>query len=81
MRRESGAAIAQSEFSTARKQYFPQPGDSEKVLAQKAANRALVIRGLAEASGPTGKKAIEAITPKAATPTRRKYNPATGDFE
>jgi hypothetical protein len=66
MRRESGAAIAPSEFANARKQYFPQPGDSAEVLAQKKANRELVIKGLAEVSGPTGKKAIEAITPKAA---------------
>lgn len=63
MRRESGAAIQPSEFSNARKQYFPQPGDGDKVLAQKRANRELVIKGLAEVSGPAGKKAISAMTP------------------
>ncbi len=40
LRKESGAAIAESEFESARKQYFPQPGDGEDVIAQKERNRA-----------------------------------------
>ena len=43
LRQESGAAIGKDEFDNARKQYFPQPGDSSAVIAQKAANRKLVI--------------------------------------
>ena len=39
LRRESGAAIAPSEFESAEKQYFAQVGDSPEVIAQKAANR------------------------------------------
>lgn len=39
LRKESGAAIAQSEFDSAERQYFPQPGDSAHVIAQKKANR------------------------------------------
>lgn len=39
LRRESGAAIAPSEFDSADKQYFAQVGDSPEVIAQKAANR------------------------------------------
>lgn len=50
LRRESGAAISQSEFENAQKQYFPQPFDGPEVLAQKAANRKLAIQSL-EASG------------------------------
>jgi hypothetical protein len=46
LRRESGAAIAPSEFDSATKQYFPQPGDSGAVKQQKAMNRKLAIRGL-----------------------------------
>lgn len=46
LRRESGASIAPSEFATADKQYFPQIGDSEKVLKQKAANRKMAIDGV-----------------------------------
>ncbi len=39
LRRESGAAISPAEFANAQKQYFPQAGDSEAILAQKKANR------------------------------------------
>jgi hypothetical protein len=46
LRRESGAAIAPSEFESAQRQYFPQRGDSQAVKDQKAANRALAIDGL-----------------------------------
>lgn len=52
LRRESGAAISSGEFSNARQQYFPQPGDSPETLAQKAANRALVIQGMQQSASP-----------------------------
>lgn len=45
LRQESGAAIGASEFENARKQYFPQVGDSAAVIAQKAANRKLAVQG------------------------------------
>lgn len=51
LRRESGSAIAKSEFTSAEKQYFPRYGDSEKVLAQKAQNRAIVKQGLMAEAG------------------------------
>lgn len=51
LRRESGAAIAESEFESAEKQYFPVPGDSQEVLAQKKANRDLVSSNLINESG------------------------------
>ncbi len=43
LRRESGASIAPSEFKTLEEAYFPQPGDGERVLNQKAALRNTVI--------------------------------------
>jgi len=46
LRRESGAAIAPSEFQSAATQYFPQPGDKPAVVQQKAANRQTVINSL-----------------------------------
>jgi GH24 family phage-related lysozyme (muramidase) len=52
LRKESGAVIAQSEFDNAAKQYFPQPGDSEAVIVQKARNRETALRGLVVAAGP-----------------------------
>lgn len=52
LRRESGAAIAASEFESAENQYFPRVGDSLKVLEQKRQNRQIVLQGLqAEARG------------------------------
>ena len=51
LRRESGAAIAPDEFVSARKQYIPQPGDTQETLDQKARNREVVRRGLVLESG------------------------------
>ena len=52
LRQESGAAISAGEFDNARKQYFPQTGDSKAVIEQKANNRQLVIRGFEQNSRP-----------------------------
>ncbi len=52
LRRESGAAISQSEFDNAYQQYLPRPGDSEEVLAQKKANREAVYSSLVNSAGP-----------------------------
>ena len=46
LRRESGAAIAPSEFESAKLQYFPIAGDTEKVLLQKKANRNIAFESL-----------------------------------
>lgn len=51
LRRESGAAIAPSEFESAAKQYFPQPGDTEKVLKQKRENRRIVEQNMVNEAG------------------------------
>lgn len=52
LRQESGAVIGESEFASAEKQYFPQPGDTPEVIAQKRQNRQAAIMGLKVASGP-----------------------------
>ena len=51
LRKESGAAISQSEFANTRQQYFPQPGDTEEVIAQKQQNRLTAMRGMAREAG------------------------------
>jgi hypothetical protein len=51
LRRDSGAAISPSEFSTGDKQYFPQPGDSDEVLKQKADNRRTTLQGVVKSAG------------------------------
>lgn len=52
LRQESGAAISPSEFENAKKQYFPQPGDSKELLQQKSNNRKLAIQGFMNNAGP-----------------------------
>ena len=59
LRQESGAAINSSEFANAKQQYFPQPGDSPEVIAQKKRNRELVIKGFARQAGPGGADVAE----------------------
>lgn len=51
LRRESGAAIAASEFSNADRQYFPVPGDSEATIKQKAANRRAAVEAMGREGG------------------------------
>src|SRR5207253_3026417 len=54
LRKESGAAISQTEYDNVNKQYFPQPGDSAETSAQKAANRATAVQALNNAAGNAG---------------------------
>lgn len=69
LRQESGAAIGASEFDNARKQYFPQPGDGDDVISQKAANRKLAVQGLKNSAG---KAAFEAPTTAPSAPALPK---------
>lgn len=62
LRRESGAAISPAEFSSAEKQYFPRPGDSEEIIAQKRANRLQSIEGLRVGAGDAW-SAVKYINP------------------
>jgi hypothetical protein len=57
LRQESGAAINESEFNNAKKQYFPQPGDKPAVIEQKRQNRETAIKSLEIAGGPGIKQA------------------------
>lgn len=58
LRKESGAAIAESEFESANKQYFPQIGDTPDVIAQKAATRKQVTERMLNNAGPQGTSLI-----------------------
>lgn len=51
LRKDSGAAIPDSEFENDRKTYFSQPGDSAETLDQKRRARAAVLASLAFESG------------------------------
>lgn len=65
LRRESGAAISESEFANAEKQYFPQVGEGAGVIAQKKANRELSMRGIL-AEVPDADARLAKIRPPAA---------------
>ncbi|MBS0219136.1 MAG: hypothetical protein JSR91_00190 [Proteobacteria bacterium] len=52
LRRESGAAISADEYRKADRQYFPQPGDSDAVIEQKAKNREDAIAAMIQNAGP-----------------------------
>jgi hypothetical protein len=51
LRRESGAVISPEEFKNAEQQYFPQPGDTPEVLAQKKQNRETSYQGMQNEAG------------------------------
>lgn len=52
LRRESGAAISESEFRNAEKQYFPQPGDTPERIQEKQRNRQDTLASIAGGGGP-----------------------------
>jgi F0F1-type ATP synthase membrane subunit c/vacuolar-type H+-ATPase subunit K len=51
LRRESGAAIPDSEYPKYERQYIPTYGDSPEVLARKARARAIAVAGLKRSGG------------------------------
>ena len=61
LRRESGAAIAESEFENAQKQYFPKSGDDESVLEQKKRNREIAIAGMEAESGGAWSEVVDKL--------------------
>lgn len=60
LRKESGAAISPTEFSTAEKLYFPRPGDDATVVKQKQNARELAIKAMKVQAGP-GAKSIDEL--------------------
>lgn len=60
LRRESGAAIAPSEFESAERQYFPVFGDSPAAIEQKRIRRKTATDLLIAASGSDGKNFLSA---------------------
>lgn len=54
LRKESGAAIPPDEMDQEYKVYFPQPGNSLEVIAQKAQARKMAEAQLMQSAGPAG---------------------------
>lgn len=74
LRRESGAVISPTEFSEARQQYLPQPGDSPEVLAQKKSNRDLVFASYRSGSGSAYQSLDSLVGGSNIEDLRAKYN-------
>ena len=68
LRKESGAAISESEWRSAKQLYIPIPGDSPEVLAQKVENRKNAIEGLRVQAGPTGLPEMSSSSASPAAP-------------
>lgn len=58
LRYDSGAAIPPSEFVTNAQIYFPSPGDTPAVIAQKAEARRTAIEGLRSSSGRAAPQSV-----------------------
>jgi hypothetical protein len=58
LRKESGAAIGVEEEANEFRTYFPMPGDSKKVIQQKADARARAIQAMATSAGPALKDSL-----------------------
>lgn len=76
LRTESGAVIADSEFENARKQYFPEIGDSPEVIAQKAENRRTAIEGLNAMAGSSRNNRQELMPKNEQMPSQALPMPA-----
>jgi len=76
LRKESGAAISEEEYARAERQYFPQAGDSQATLDQKAENRSTVTAAMKLEAGeaytalsgsldftPSGEIGVSALEP------------------
>lgn len=61
LRKESGAAIGKDEIATGDKQYFPQFGDTQETINQKAENRSTARAGLERSAGASYKRPTPVI--------------------
>lgn len=78
LRQESGAVISDQEFENAKRQYFPQPGDSKDVIAQKRKNREMAISGFERMSGEEGGAAIRDVRGEGERRRKERRAPAVG---
>lgn len=79
LRRESGAAIAPSEFDSAEKQYFPRAGDSPETKVQKARNRDIALKGMRAEAGDRAIADIQgSLEPQ--QPVQQEAQPQGGIF-
>jgi len=78
LRAVSGAVIGDTEYVNENATLYPQVGDSPELLAQKAANRAVIQRGLARGAGPAYKPAPVIQIPPAAAKAKAGFEAKKG---
>lgn len=76
LRRESGAAIAPSEFESAARQYFPVLGDSPQQIEEKRRRRETATQLLIASAGPSGQQYLALLEAE-----QKKINPLIGTPE
>lgn len=84
LRKESGAAIGPKEYENADRQYFPQAGDTQKVIKQKADSRRTVMRAMKASIGRHADDYLRQVVggeQQQQQPTVRRYNPVTKRIE
>ena len=79
LRKESGAAISNEEWATARQQYFPMPGDSPEVISQKKESRDAAYSNMVKASGLKAAPSTQAISASPAVATKFRAVGTTTD--
>jgi len=77
LRNESGAAIAEHEFTNAQAQYFPEVGDNAAVIKQKAENRKVAVATMKAAAGQDPKAMADAEELKRQLTTKKTQNNTT----
>jgi len=65
LRKESGAVIGEEEMAAEYRTYFPQPGDTPEVIAQKAQARELTTQAMRQNAGPVYRPTQGAVRPSA----------------
>jgi hypothetical protein len=68
LRQESGAAIGKEEFNRYDREFFPQPGDTQATIDQKAQSRRVAIEAMKKGAGPSY-KSPDIVRPKPNAPT------------
>jgi hypothetical protein len=79
LRKESGAAVPQSEYDNDARTYFAQPGDSAQSIEQKRQKRQVVLRSIALSAGRSYDEYFGAPLDKNDTITKEQVNKRTGE--
>lgn len=79
LRKESGAAINDAEYTREEKKYFPQSGDSDEVLNQKSIARKQAIASLETGAGAKAMSKMADLLPLDTEKTKTKKPLSTAD--